>query len=205
MTAGGPSPREERGRAAAGCRRGRRVIGEQRIERLIGEREIRDRVAQMGRAITEDFEGRPIHAIGVLKGSFMFLSDLVRRIELDVSVDFLGLSSYGSQEKTTGVVRMTQDLTAPIEDRHVLIVEDIIDTGLTMSYLLENLGTRRPESLSVCTLLHKPVNTRTDIDIDYVGFEIPDEFVIGYGLDYVEYYRNVPYIGVLRDEDDPTE
>jgi hypoxanthine phosphoribosyltransferase len=127
----------------------------------------------------------------------MFVTDLVRYIDLDLSVDFLGLSSYGDSTKSSGVVRMTQDLSDPIEGKNVLIVEDIVDTGLTMKYLLENLQTRHPKSLSVVTLLDKPAGRKVEVPIEYTGFEIPDKFVIGYGLDYAELYRNLPYIGYV--------
>ena len=166
---------------------------------LLTEEQILERTAELGREIAARHEGEKIHLIGVLKGSFMFLADLARAIPSDqVSVDFLGLSSYGASTKSSGVVRVTQDLSMPIADRNVVIVEDIIDTGLTMKYLLENLHTRRPRTLEVCSLLHKPSNADVQIDIDYVGFTIPDEFVIGYGLDYADLFRNVPYIGVVR-------
>jgi len=138
--------------------------------------------------------------IGVLKGCFVFLSDLVRSIELEMSIDFLGLSSYEASTESSGVVRMTQDLSMSIEGEHVLVVEDIVDTGLTMKYLLENLETRRPESMSVCTLLTKPENLEVDVPVDYEGFSVPDEFVVGYGLDYAQRYRNLPEIAVLPEE-----
>jgi hypoxanthine phosphoribosyltransferase len=135
----------------------------------------------------------------VLKGSFVFMSDLSRAIPSDrVTTDFLGLSSYGDSTKSSGVVRVTQDLSTPIEGRNVLVVEDIIDTGLTMKYLINNLKTRNPKSIRVCTLLHKPARTENEVPMDFVGFEIPDAFVIGYGLDYMERFRNLPYIGVYR-------
>lgn len=134
----------------------------------------------------------------MLKGSYIFLADLMRAIDLDCSVDFLGVSSYGSRTQTSGVVRMTQDLSTPIAGKHVLLVEDIVDTGLTMKYLIDNLQTRRPASISVCTLLHKPSNQHIEVPIHYVGFTIPGKFVIGYGLDYAELYRNLPYIGVVK-------
>jgi hypoxanthine phosphoribosyltransferase len=168
---------------------------------MLSAEEIQARIDELGEAITNDFQGRPLHVIGVLKGSFLFMSDLVRRLNLDVSMDFLGLSSYGNSTQSSGVVRMTQDLSLPIEGRDVLIVEDIIDTGLTMRYLLDNLQTRHPASMSVCTLLSKPENLEADVPIDYTGFEIPDQFVIGYGLDFAQYYRNLSYIGVLKQAD----
>ena len=165
---------------------------------LISQQEIATRVAELGAQISRDFKGQPIHVIGVLKGCFIFLSDLVRHIDLDCSVDFLGVSSYGSRTESSGVVRMTQDLSSPIAGKHVLLVEDIIDTGLTMKYLIDNLQTRRPASISICTLLHKPSNQHIEVPIHYVGFTIPGQFVIGYGLDYAELYRNLPYIGVVK-------
>ena len=175
------------------------LIDERRIEPMLTAEELDECVEELGRQITEDFEGKRLHVIGVLNGCFVFLADLVRQIELDVSVDFLGLSSYGDSTESSGVVRMTQDLSMPIEGKEVLIVEDIVDTGLTMKYLLDNLQTRHPSSLSVCTLLYKPVNLEVDVPVDYKGFTVPDKFVIGYGLDYAQYYRNLPYIGVVED------
>lgn len=167
---------------------------------LLSAEEIAARIAELGRQIAADYAGRNLHVIAVLKGSFPFLADLVRAVEHDdLSVDFLGLSSYGDATSTSGEVRMTQDLSRPIEGKNVLVVEDIIDTGLTMKYLLQNLKTRGPASVEVCTLLHKPENSQTHVDMKYVGFTIPNEFVIGYGLDYAEKFRNVPFIGVVRE------
>lgn len=171
------------------------------VEVMISEDEIQARVAELGAQITRDFKGQSLHIIGVLKGCFMFLADLSRHIDLECSMDFLGLSSYGSRTASSGVVRMTQDLSHPIEGRHVLLVEDIIDTGLTMKYLIDNLQTRKPESVSVCSLLHKPSNQHIEVPLHYVGFEIPNKFVIGYGLDYAELYRNLPFIGLVRRPD----
>ncbi|TXD37646.1 hypoxanthine phosphoribosyltransferase [Lujinxingia vulgaris] len=168
-----------------------------KLKVLISEEEIQKRCRELAAQINEDFAGDSVHVIGVLKGSFMFLSDLVKHLTVDVSIDFLGLSSYGTSQETSGVVRMTSDLALPIKERNVIIVEDIIDTGLTMKYLVENLRTRMPSDLKVCTLLSKPSNTREDVPLDYVGFTIGDEFVIGYGLDDAEFSRNIPYIGVV--------
>lgn len=168
---------------------------------MLEAEEIASRVEELGVEISEDFAGHELHVIGVLKGCFVFLSDLVREIELPMSIDFLGLSSYGASTESSGVVRMTQDLSMPIEEKDVLIVEDIVDTGLTMNYLLENLETRHPASLSVCTLLNKPSNREVEVPIDYEGFSIPDRFVVGYGLDYAQRYRNLPKIGVVPDEE----
>ncbi|MCA9517510.1 MAG: hypoxanthine phosphoribosyltransferase [Myxococcales bacterium] len=162
---------------------------------LIDEETLQSRILELGKQIAADYEGKDLALIGILKGCFMFLADLSRAIERDCTVDFLGLSSYGAATTSSGVVKITSDLTRPIEGRDVLVVEDIIDTGLTMRYLLENLGTRRPNSVRVCTLLHKPANARCEVPIDYVGFTIEDHFVIGYGLDYAERLRNIPYIG----------
>jgi hypoxanthine phosphoribosyltransferase len=134
----------------------------------------------------------------VLKGSFVFAADLARAIDLEVSVDFLGLRSYGSGTESSGVVQITSDLTKPVEGKHVLVVEDIVDTGLTMAYLMENLATRHPASVRLAALLHKPARSRVEIGIDYLGFTIEDVFVIGYGLDYAEKFRNLPYIGVVE-------
>ena len=167
---------------------------------LLSREQIAERVAQIGAELTRDFKGQSLHVIGVLKGCFVFMADLVREIDLECSVDFLGLSSYGSRTASSGVVRMTQDLSTPISGKHVLLVEDIVDTGLTMKYLIDNLQTRRPESISVCSLLHKPSNQHIEVPIHYIGFTIPNEFVVGYGLDYAEIYRNLPYIGVVRGE-----
>jgi hypoxanthine phosphoribosyltransferase len=134
----------------------------------------------------------------VLKGSFIFAADLARAIDLPVSIDFFGCRSYGDGTESSGVVQITYDLTKPIENKHVIIIEDIVDTGLTMKYLLENLTTRKPASLKLCSLLHKPARTRVPVNIDYLGFTIEDVFVIGYGLDYGEKLRNVPFLGVLQ-------
>lgn len=172
------------------------------LDILISEEEIEQRCRELGAQLTEAYSGRELHVIGVLKGSFVFLADLIRRIELDLTIDFLGLSSYGSRRETSGVVRMTSDLALPIKGRDVLVVEDIIDTGLTMKYLLDNLRTRMPASLAICTLLDKPANRQVDVPVDYVGFEVPDAFVVGYGLDDAEFSRQLPYIGVVETSDD---
>lgn len=176
------------------------VIAGKQVESMLSAAELDECVTQLGRQITEDYAGKKLHVIGVLNGCFIFLADLVREIQLDMSIDFLGLSSYGDSTKSSGVVRMTQDLSEPIEGKDVLVVEDIVDTGLTMKYLLENLQTRHPSSLSICTLLYKPENLEVDVPVDYKGFTVPDKFVIGYGLDYAQYYRNLPYIGVVTDD-----
>lgn len=170
------------------------------IEALITAEEIRSRTEQMGREISRDYAGEPLTVLLILKGSFVFGADLVRAIDLPLSVDFIGLASYGAETKSSGVVRITQDLSHPVEGRNVLVVEDIIDTGLTMKYLLQNLWSRNPKSVKLCSLLEKPARVKHPHEIAYVGFTIPDKFVVGYGLDYAERYRNLPFIGVLRED-----
>jgi len=165
------------------------------IQVLLSEDDIAARVRELGAQIRRDFAGEEVILVGVLKGAFVFLSDLARAIEGPVVVDFLGVSSYGSSTQTTGVVKITRDLSWPITDKNVVLVEDIIDTGLTMNYLLEYLGTRHPRALRVCTLLDKPARRRVPTRMDYVGFTIDDHFVLGYGLDYDGRYRNLPYVG----------
>lgn len=169
-------------------------------EILIGEGEIRARVRELGAAITRDYAGRDLLLVGVLKGAVVFMVDLARAIDLPLAIDFLAVSSYGLATESSGVVRILKDLEQPIEGRHVLIVEDIVDTGLTLKYIVENLVSRGPASLRICALLNKMKARKADVAIDYVGFAIPDRFVVGYGLDYAELYRNVPYVGVLRQE-----
>lgn len=173
---------------------------EKDLDVFISEQTLQKRITELGEAIVADYGPNPeIHVIAVLKGSFVFLADLVRAIKSDrLTVDFLGLSSYGDSTSSSGVVQLTKDLSMPIAGLHVLIVEDIIDTGLTMNYLLHNLQTRNPKSLEVCTLLHKRERTIETIPLRYVGFEVPDRFVIGYGLDYAQRYRNLPFIGVVN-------
>lgn len=176
------------------------------IEVLISAEEIEARNRELGAQITKDFAGESIHVIGVLKGCYIFLADLVRHIDLDVSCDFLSVSSYGASTRSSGVVRMIRDLSEPVEGRNVVLIEDIVDTGLTMKYLLANIKTRHPKSVSVCTLLHKPGGQQgAGVPLDYVGFTIPDKFVIGYGLDYIEFYRNLPYIGYVPEIDERSQ
>lgn len=164
---------------------------------LFTEREIHSRVAELGRQISADFAGKELLVIGILKGAMIFLADLVRHITIPTYFDFVAVSSYGSSTKSSGAVRILKDIDRGIEGRHVLIVEDIVDTGLTLNYLVDNLKARGPASLKVCTLLDKPSRREVPVEIDYNGFTIPDEFVVGYGLDYNECYRNFPYIMVL--------
>lgn len=169
-----------------------------KIEVMLDAKAIAARVEALGAEITADYADldADLVLVGILRGSFLFLADLARAIDLPVEVDFLGLSSYGDGQSSSGIVRMTQDLSRPVEGKHVLVVEDIVDTGLTLKYLMENLATRRPASVKVASLLHKPARTRVPNQIDYLGFEIPDRFVIGYGLDYASKLRNLPFIGV---------
>lgn len=172
----------------------------ERIRTLIDAAAIATKVQELGRKITERHRGHDLVLVPVLKGSFMFAADLARAIELPLTIDFLGCRSYGDGTETSGVVQITHDLTRPIEGKHVIVVEDIVDTGLTMAYLLENLETRRPASIELCALLHKPARTRVPVDIQYLGFTIDDVFVVGYGLDHAERYRNLPCISVLEQE-----
>lgn len=167
------------------------------IKALITEEQLQQRIRELGAQISEDYRGKDLLVIGVLRGSFMFLADLVRAIDHPCPIEFLGLSSYGNRTESSGVVQITSDLTKPIRDLDVLVVEDIIDTGLTMHYLRENLLTRKPKSLKVCSLLEKPSRCIQPVDIDYLGFTIENLFVIGYGLDYHGAYRNLPYVGVV--------
>jgi hypoxanthine phosphoribosyltransferase len=171
------------------------------IERVIlTEEEVQQRVRELGAEIAADYEGNSLLLVAVLRGASLFVADLARAIDGPVEIDFMAVSSYGSQTKSSGVVRIIKDLDEVIDGRHVLVVEDIIDTGLTLKYLLRNLASRKPASLEVVTLLSKPGKQRVPIDCKYTGFAIPDEFVVGYGLDYAEKYRNLPYIGVLKPE-----
>jgi hypoxanthine phosphoribosyltransferase len=169
-------------------------------EILIDEETLHSRIAELGAQISDDYRGEDLLLIGVLKGAIFFMADLMRSIEIPCEVDFMAISSYGAGIDSSGVVRILKDLDVSIEGRNVLVVEDIIDSGLTLSYLLRNLEAREPASLEVCALLTKPDRRENDVVCRYVGFEIPNRFVIGYGLDFAERYRNLPYVGVLRDE-----
>lgn len=167
---------------------------------LLSAEQIQARIAEMGAQISRDYEGREPVFISVLIGSFMFTADLVRHITIPCSIEFMAISSYGKESRSSGVVRVMKDLDESIESKHVVILEDIIDTGLTLNYLLENIRNRNAASVRVAALLDKPSRRLTEVDVDYVGFEVPDEFVIGYGLDFAQRYRNFPYVGVLRPE-----
>jgi hypoxanthine phosphoribosyltransferase len=169
-------------------------------EVLISSEEIEDKVREIGARITEDYKGEEPLLIGILRGAVVVMSDLMRNIDLQCELDFMDISSYGSGTSSSGVVRILKDLEENITDRHVLIVEDIIDTGLTLSYLLRSLQARKPASLEICALLSKPSRRRAKLDVRYLGFEVPDEFVVGYGLDYAGAYRNLPDICVLKPE-----
>jgi hypoxanthine phosphoribosyltransferase len=164
---------------------------------LLSTEAIQARVAELGAEITRDYADKELAIVSVLAGSFVFAADLCRKIELPLSIDFLGVRSYGDSTSTSGVVRITHDLTRSVEGKHVLIVEDIVDTGLTIRFLMDSLLTRRPASLRLASLLNKPERARVSVPIDYLGFTIEDVFVVGYGLDYAQHYRNLPYIGVL--------
>ena len=167
---------------------------------LVTSEEIQDKVCELGERITEDYQGEDLLLVGILRGAVVFLSDLMRHLELSCEIDFMDISSYGSGTSSSGVVRILKDLEEDITDRHVLIVEDIIDTGLTLSYLLRSLLARNPASLEICALLSKPSRRRVDLEVKYLGFEVPDEFVVGYGLDYAGAYRNLPDICILKPE-----
>lgn len=167
---------------------------------LIDAAAIAKRVADLGDAITRDYLGEEPVLVPVLKGSYVFAADLSRRIALNVSVDFLGVRSYGDGRESSGVVEITTDLSHSVEGKHVIIVEDIVDTGLTISYLRDNLVTRQPASVKIAALLHKPARTRIPVDIDYLGFTVDDVFIVGYGLDHAQKFRNLPYLAVVTDD-----
>jgi hypoxanthine phosphoribosyltransferase len=177
-----------------------RVAAEPEIgEVLVSADDLQRRVGQLGEEISRDYAGRSLLLVGVLKGAVFFLSDLMRFIEVPVEVDFMAVASYGSATDSSGVVRILKDLDVVIEDRDVLIVEDIVDSGLTLQYLMRNLGSRNPRTLEVCALLTKPGRRKVELPTRYVGFEIPDRFVVGYGLDYGERHRNLPFVAALEE------
>ena len=169
-------------------------------EIYLGKDEIQARVATLGQQISADYEGRFPLLVGALKGVLCFMADLIRCISIPIEVDFMAVSSYSTEARDRGVVRMVKDLDVPILDRHVIFVEDVIDTGLTLNYLLRSLRTRNPASLEVCSLFNKPTRRLIEIPLRYKGFDLPDYFVVGYGLDYGERYRNLPYVGILKPE-----
>ncbi|MDP1828368.1 MAG: hypoxanthine phosphoribosyltransferase [Archangium sp.] len=168
------------------------------VEVMLSAEKLQARVAELGAQITKDYQGKELTLIGIMKGSIFFLTDLARHVDLPITMELMGVSSYQGGVETTGEVRITSDLTKPMHGRHVIIVEDIIDTGLTMKFLLENLGARHPASVKVATLLEKPSRAKVKVQIDYKGFVIEDRFVVGYGLDYGEKFRNLPFVGVMR-------
>lgn len=167
------------------------------VKVLLSEKEVDDRIQAIGEQISRNYAGKQVHLICVLKGGSFFLCELAKRITVPVSLDFMSVSSYGSETKSSGVVKIIKDLDEPIKGKDVLVIEDIVDSGRTLSYLMEMLKDRGPASLKLCTLLDKPDRRVIDVPVDYTGFEIPDEFVVGYGLDYDQRYRNLPYIGVI--------
>ncbi|MCR5374346.1 MAG: hypoxanthine phosphoribosyltransferase [Lachnospiraceae bacterium] len=170
----------------------------EKISVMISEEEVDARIAELGAKISKDYEGKTVHMICVLKGGVFFMCELAKKITVPVTMDFMSVSSYGNGTVSSGVVKIVKDLDDTIEGKDVLVVEDIIDSGRTLSYLLENLKNRKPSSLKLCTLLDKPDRRVTEVNVDYTGFEIEDKFVIGYGLDYAQKYRNLPYIGVVE-------
>lgn len=172
-------------------------MGEDLKSVLITKEQIDAKLAELAAQIETDYDGREVLLVGVLKGAAMVMADLARALSVPVTMDWMAVSSYGSGTKSSGVVRILKDLDTDIEDKDVLVVEDIIDSGLTLSWLLTNLRSRRPASLAVCTLLRKPDAAQVAVDVEYVGFDIPNEFVVGYGLDYAEKYRNLPFVGTL--------
>ena len=165
---------------------------------LLTEEEVNKRIREIGEQISKDYEGKQVHLVCVLKGGSFFMCELAKRISVPVSLDFMSVSSYGGDTKSSGVVKIVKDLDESLQDKHVIVVEDIVDSGRTLSYLLEMLNDRKPASMRLCTLLDKPERRVTDVKVDYTGFENPDEFVVGYGLDYDQRYRNLPYIGVVE-------
>lgn len=168
------------------------------IKVLLSEETVDERIETLGKQISEDYAGKQVHLIGILKGSVFFMCELAKRITVPVSMDFMSVSSYGDGTSSSGIIRMVKDLDETLEGKEVIVVEDIIDSGRTLSYLLETLSRRLPASMKLCTLLDKPERRVKDVKVDYVGFEIPDEFVVGYGLDYAQKYRNLPYIGIVE-------
>ena len=170
------------------------------INVLIPEEEVDNKIKEIGEQISKDYEGKEIHLVCVLRGGSFFMCELAKRITVPVSLDFMSVASYGNDTKSSGAVRIVKDLDDSLEGKDVLVVEDIIDSGRTLSYLLELLKDRKPNSLKLCTLLDKPDRRVVDVDIDYTAFQVPDEFVVGYGLDYAQKYRNLPYIGVVEFE-----
>jgi hypoxanthine phosphoribosyltransferase len=167
---------------------------------LVTEEALQAEIARLGRTLKQEYEGKELLLVGVLRGAIMFIVDLARAIDLPLTIDFMAVASYGASTETSGIVRILKDLDSSIEGKHVLVVEDIIDSGLTLNYILDTLRTRNPASVRVAALLNKPARRRVDVAVDYVCFDIPDEFVVGYGLDFNQIYRNLPFVGVLKPE-----
>lgn len=172
----------------------------EKVKGLLSEEEVDARIREIGEEISRDYAGKQVHLVCVLKGGSFFMCELAKRISVPVSLDFMSVSSYGSETKSSGVVKIVKDLDEPLVGKEVLIIEDIVDSGRTLSYLMEMLKDRGPASLKLCTLLDKPDRRVVDVKVDYTGFQIPDEFVVGYGLDYDQRYRNLPYIGIVEFE-----
>ena len=170
----------------------------EKISVLLSEEEVDKRIQEIGEQISKDYAGEQVHLVCVLRGGVFFLCELAKRITVPVSLDFMSVSSYGQDTKSSGVVKIVKDLDDSLVDKHVIVVEDIVDSGRTLSYLLEMLKDRGPKSMKLCTLLDKPDRRVVDVKVDYTGFQIPDEFVVGYGLDYAQKYRNLPYIGIVE-------
>ena len=170
----------------------------EKIRELISAEDVAAKIARMGEQISKDYEGESVYLLCILKGGVFFTTELAKHITVPVNIDFMSVSSYGGETVSSGIVRIVKDLDTPIEGKNVLIAEDIIDTGRTLAYLMEHLKQRKPKSLKLCTLLDKPDRRVSDVKVDYTGFEIPDEFVVGYGLDYDQRYRNLPYVGVIE-------
>lgn len=174
---------------------------EDNIKVLLTEAEVDARINDLGAQISKDYEGKEVHLICILKGGAFFACELAKRITIPVSIDFMCISSYGNEKSSSGIVKIVKDLDEPLEGKEVLIAEDIIDSGKTLSYLIPVLKKRNPKSIEICTLLSKPERREVEVDVKYTGFSIPDEFVVGYGLDYAQKYRNLPYIGIVEDDE----
>lgn len=170
-----------------------------KIRELISEEKVNERIAEMGARISQDYAGKEVHLIAILKGSVFFACELAKRITVPVTMDFMSVSSYGNSRESSGIVKIAKDLDEPIQGKDVLIVEDIIDSGKTLNHLKPMLMSRGPASLHLCTLLNKPERREVDVEVEYIGFDVPDEFVVGYGLDYAQNYRNLPFIGVAEE------
>ena len=165
---------------------------------LYSKEVLEERIKELGQEISKDYSGKKLIVVGVMKGANIFVADLIRHLDVDIILDFIVVSSYGQSTETTGVIRLIKDLDENIDSEHVLIVEDIVDSGLTLDYLVKNFYTRHPKSIKICTLLNKVERRQVDMTVDYIGFQVPDEFIVGYGIDYAERYRNLPYVGVLK-------